>query len=116
MKLIITSFILLCTFSQVGFSQTNQSQTTLFAQCLFTINDATALEQLQQDIASNPNVKMVRLDMYSQRAFILTQNISSLNETELKSWFNQFESTVHCIQIGVYGIDQMWQYPFTNCQ
>lgn len=112
MKLIFTCLLSLMTFMSYG--QTTQNQ--LFAQCLFEISDRAEMESIEASIRQNPNVQMVRLDWETQRAFIITQNISTLSESDFSSWFESYGSTVHCIQIGVYGVDPMEQYPFTNCQ
>ena len=59
---------------------------------------------------------MVRLDMNTQRALVITANLTQLTTEEFKSWFGDYQSTVYCVQIGVQGVDVMNSYPFTNCQ
>ena len=93
-----------------------QPSETLFAQCMFDIQDETELNNLMAAMNQHPNAQMVRLDMYSQRAFVLTQGISTLSITDFKSWFGSYGATVSCVQIGVYGVDTMDPFPFTNCQ
>ncbi len=94
-----------------------QSTAQLFAQCMFDVPSQTELDQLTFDIYSNhPDVEMVRLDLNTQRAFIITTGVNSLSSLDLVSWFGQYSGTVHCVQIGVYGVDAMNPYPFTNCQ
>ena len=104
------------TASQTLPSQSAQTEVTLFAQCMFSIPDQADLNQLQNDLMSHPNIQMVRLDWHTQRSLILTQGTQQLSEDEFRSWFGQYASTVECIQIGVYGVDTMNPYPFTNCQ
>ena len=106
---------------QPVFAQTqanNQAYTDvrLFAQCMFDISDNTEMEALQNEMYNNPYIEMVRLDANTQRALIITANLEELTAEEFKSWFGAFESTIYCIQIGVYGEDVMNAYPFTNCQ
>lgn len=99
------------------FSQENNSEeTTLFAQCHFTISDRESLELLQQDLKMSPFIQMARLDWHTQRALILTTGIVQLTEEDFKSWFGEYAESVRCIQIGVYGIDSINPYPFQNCQ
>jgi hypothetical protein len=121
MKLILTiSFMFVL---GVSFGQSTQSTTTaqqnaqLFAQCMFDISTQAELDQVTFDIYSNhPDVEMVRLDLNTQRAFIITTGSLPLSETDLISWFGQYSGSVHCVQVGVYGVDVMNPYPFTNCQ
>ena len=93
-----------------------QENPTLFAQCVFVIADEIELLQVETQIKEHPNVQLVRLDHNTQRAFILTKDIEHLTEQELKSWFNTYSESVRCVQIGVYGIDEIDLYPFENCQ
>jgi len=113
MKIILPFlFILSFTFS---YSQ-SQTNSVLFAQCYFDIQDEQVMLDLEENLRLHPNTNVVRLDYISQRAFIITQGLNSLTKDEFKTWFESFSSTVNCIQIGVYGVDAIDPYPFTNCQ
>lgn len=92
-----------------------QQETVLFAQCVFEIGDETELRTVESEIRNHPNIEIVRLDYPSQRAFLLTKNLEELSEDEFKSWFGEFSESVRCMQIGVYGVDEIDQYPFENC-
>ena len=117
MKLLLSLLILFSSFSVFGQQQNPPTDTRLFAQCLFSISTQAELDALTYDLyATNPNIEMVRLDLNTQRALVITANIEELSEQEFTSWFSEHSSTVSCIQIGVYGIDTMNPYPFTNCQ
>lgn len=70
---------------------------------------------LENQLKLNPNIKVVRLDYTNQRAFILTKNIESLNEIDFKLWFGHYSSFIRCVQIGVYGVDEIGVFPFENC-
>ncbi len=99
-----------------GFSQsTQESSTTLFGQCMVEVQNQEEMKTLEDQLKLNPYVKTVRLDYTTQRAFILTKNIESLNEVDFTSWFSQYSSKVRCIQIGVYGVDTIATFPFENC-
>lgn len=107
-------FILFCSY--FGYSQTAESQsTTLFGQCMVEVQNQEEMKTLENQLKLNPYVKVVRLDYNTQRAFILTKNIESLSEVDFKSWFSQYSSNVRCVQIGVYGVDEIDVYPFENC-
>ncbi len=110
--LILISFFL---FSFVYSQSNEQTNSVLFAQCMFTIDTQEEIDELQRELYLNhTNIEMVRLDIHTQRSlFIIHTN--SLTEEEFKSWFGEYESTVRCVQIGVYGVDVMNQYPFPNC-
>lgn len=117
MKLLVTLFAVLALSTSFGQTQSNNyTDTRLFAQCLFSISTQAELDQLTNEMYNNPNIEMVRLDLNTQRALVITANLEELSEQDFKSWFGTYSSTVSCVHIGVYGIDPMMQYPFTNCQ
>ena len=93
-----------------------ESQTVLFAQCHFSIDNQEEMMILQDNIRLNSNIGLVRLDFNTQRAFILTKGLEHLSNDELASWFENFGETLSCIQIGIKGIDQIAKYPFVNCE
>lgn len=92
-----------------------QSEIQHFAQCLFEIPNQTEMLQLEADLKNAPFMEMVRLDFHTQRALIITYGLNSLTEADVVNWFEQYAPSVHCVQVGVYGVDTMNTYPF-NCQ
>lgn len=117
MKILFSLLILFASHSAFGQQQNSQTDVRLFAQCLFSISTQAELDALTYDLyATNPNIEMVRLDLNTQRALIITANIEELSEQDFVSWFGEHSSSVSCVQIGVYGVDTMNPYPFTNCQ
>lgn len=120
MKLILTmSFVFAFSVLIGQTQQTSTSQQTsarLFAQCMFDIPTQAELDQVTYDIYLNhPDVEMVRLDLNTQRALVITTGDYPLTEADFVSWFDQYANSVYCVQIGVYGVDTMNPYPFTNC-
>lgn len=114
-------FILFISFllsNNKGNAQEHSSthEVTLFAQAIFSIESQELLTQLEQEMKLNPYIKTVRLDWNTQRLFILTKDITELNEEQLLSWFNGYVASISCVQIGVKGIDPINKYPFTNCE
>lgn len=97
------------------FIYAQQEETTLFAQCVFQISDETELRTLESELREHPNVQIIRLDYHTQRAFVLTKDTEQLSEEEFRSWFGEYSTSVRCMQIGVYGVDEIDQYPFENC-
>lgn len=114
MKKILFFFAFLFGVS-LGYTQTS-SHPTLFAQCKIDIENEQEMRDLQTQMRQNPEAKIVRLDWNTQRAFILTQGIDTLSDAEFKNWFGIYSNKVHCIQIGVHGVDPINPYPFQNCQ
>jgi len=108
--LIISLFL-----SSLSFSQ-NEETPVLFAQCMFDIADTAELELLQSELEQLDFVKVVRLDIHTQRSFILFKNKESLSSDELKDLFGEYRNTIYCVQIGIYGTDAINRFPFTNCQ
>lgn len=105
--------LLLCTFG-TAYSQYSAT-TVLFIQCYFEIPSKLEMLQLEVDLRNHPKTKLVRLDFHSQRAFILTKNLSEISKNEVLAWFEEYSETVSCVQIGVKGIDKIEPYPFTHC-
>jgi hypothetical protein len=117
MKILFSLLILFATHSVLGQQQNPPTDVRLFAQCLFSISTQSELDALTYDLYStNPNIEMVRLDLNTQRAFFVTANLEELSVQDFTSWFGEHSSTVSCVQIGIYGVDTMNPYPFTNCQ
>ncbi len=111
-KVLFSLFMLITSFA---FSQESTSS-VLFAQCYFNISDRAEMLSIETEMKNHANAKMVRLDFETQRAFILTKNLNSLSTEELTSWFAEYGGSINCVQIGVYGVDPMEKYPFTNCE
>jgi hypothetical protein len=111
--LILSLFILSGSFSYAQNLATEE--VTLFAQCMIELQDQNDMIALESEMRQNPNIKVVRLDYYSQRAFILTKEIDQLTEEQFASWFNASSDKVRCIQIGTYGIDTVKPFPFQDC-
>lgn len=109
MKTLITISLLL--LGSLSFGQTQQ-----FAQGLFVIEDQTALLDLEAQIRQNNLIEVARLDIPSQRFFFLTNGSSEITTEKIQQLFGSYASTISCIQIGVYGQDQVNRFPFTNCQ
>jgi hypothetical protein len=89
---------------------------TFFGQCMIEISTAEEMAQLQATMKENPYIKIVRLDYNTQRAFILTQNVESLTEDNLVSWFNEYADKVRCVQVGQHGVDIIKPFPFEGCE
>lgn len=105
-------FLFLILFGSFG----QQGNPDLFGQCLIYIESSEEMLELEADLRQNPYVKVARLDHQTQRVFILTKNIESLQEEEFISWFNEYAEKISCIQIGRIGVDVVKPYPFEGCE
>jgi hypothetical protein len=113
-----TIIIFTTLFISVSFAKAQNLATeevTLFAQCMIELQDQNEMIALEAEMRQNPSIKVVRLDYFSQRAFILTKDIDQLSEEQFMSWFNSSSDKVRCIQIGTYGIDTIKPFPFQDC-
>ena len=113
MKTILTSLFLVV--MTISFGQTQQTP-TLFAQCMFDIQDQQEMQTLETELKMHPYTNIVRLDWHTQRAFVLTMGLNDLTEEDFRSWFGDYGESLTCIQIGVHGIDVVNPYPFENCE
>ena len=100
-----------CSFAQ---NQTT-NPTHFFGQYLLELDDEVAFNQLQEDLRANPYVQVVRLDWNTKRAFILTKDIASYSEEDMRAWFGVYSNAVKCVQTGLHGVDPIKPYPFTDC-
>ncbi len=112
--IIILSFVMLNVF--FGFSQETTSSNTFFGQCLLNIDSQENFLALESKVKQNPYVKIARFDWITKRVFILTQNTNKFDEQMLQSWLQEYAESSKCIQIGVYGVDQLKSYPFEGCK
>lgn len=109
-----TLLLLFFLFAGRGLAQ-ESAGTKYFAQCMVNITDETNFRILEDNLRQNPNVAVVRLDWVTKRAFVLTNNLEHLTESDFASWFGVASSHISCIQTGVYGVDEIAKYPFANC-
>lgn len=113
MKKILTIAILLIA---TGFGYSQQSNAVYFGQCMIDIESTEEMRQLETSMRQNPYVKVVRLDVPTKRAFILTNTMDGLTEEQFVSWFNEYSDNVRCIQIGLHGVDMVKPFPFEGCE
>ena len=113
MKLILSILLMMAINASFAQSETNE---VYFAQCMMDIQDQSVMVEIEEAIRNNPKVNIVRLSYDMQYAFLMTNDIESLTETEFRSWFGAHGQALTCVQIGVDGVDERNQFPFTNCQ
>lgn len=115
--LVLSSFVATKALGQTANDKIDVTKTTtvFFAQCLLSITDEVELKAIESDLRVNPYISIVRVDIPTKRVFLLTKNISIVTEENFKSWLGDAASKATCIQVGIYGIDSIAKYPFTNC-
>ncbi len=107
--------VLLLAFSGTSNAQTEDGGAKYFAQCMVNITDEEMFRSIESNIRLNPNVEVVRLDWETKRAFVLTTNLNSFTDADFEAWFGSNTINISCVQTGVYGVDEIAKYPFTNC-
>lgn len=115
MKKVIFTLLLLIGAINIHAQSTN-SEVVMFGQCMIDIQSEEEMSKLEAEIRLNPYVKVVRLDHYSKRVFILTKNLDELTAEQFSSWFNAYSDKVRCIQIGRHGVDVVKPFPFEGCE
>ena len=90
MKFVSLLFVLAMGTFSYCFGQLGSSSENLFAQGMFTIQDADSIAELEVSMRDNASIKVVRLDQFSNRFFIVTKDISTLSEQDLRSWFGRY--------------------------
>lgn len=115
--LLLSSFVTNKVIGQTANQNSDVTKTTtvFFAQCLLSIADEGELKAIEVNLRSNPFISIVRVDIPTKRVFLLTKNISIVSEENVTSWLGDAASKASCIQVGIYGIDPIAKYPFTNC-
>ena len=109
------SLVCVVFMTTAAYSQEQSSGAAFFGQCMIDIESDDDIRQLELEMRQNPYLKVVRLDINTRRAFIVTNNLTSLNEEEFTSWFNAYSESLYCIQIGRYGVDMIKPFPFVDC-
>lgn len=98
------------------FAQSNATnETTFFAQTMLNPNITNHYSEIEEQLKAIPFVKLVRVDAHSKTLFLLTQNISSFNESMLLSWLGAYSIDATCIHIGLKDVDAFKNYPLVNC-
>jgi hypothetical protein len=118
MKILILSFVFVLT-AFFGSSQTSSTQSNspvFFAQCMINLTDQTDLVALENQLRAVPYVGVVRVDISTQRLFLITKDLNSFTSVEFTSWMGTYSTSYSCLQIGLHGIDSVNPFPFTNCQ
>ncbi|MBC9811147.1 hypothetical protein H9Y05_01550 [Crocinitomicaceae bacterium CZZ-1] len=121
MKIIALSFFFTALIN-VSFSQTtsdhqeNSSNKLFFTQCLINNLTEANMDELKARLSANTEIKTIRINPEEKRLFILTNPIETLNNSILLGWIGDFSDTISCIEIGVWGVDQVSTFPFSNCE
>lgn len=111
-----TSILTLLFFFLAGKGLSQEvTEPKFFAQCMVNITDETAFRELETSMRQNPYASVVRLDWVTKRAFVITKDLTQFSEQDFLSWFGASAVNVTCVQTGVYGVDEIAKYPFTNC-
>lgn len=121
MKIIVLSLFCLIiandSFSQIGSNQSeNSSNKSFFAQCLINNLTDENVDELKARLNLYTELKTIRINVEEKRLFIITNPIETLTNSILTGWIGDFSNTISCIEIGVWGVDQVSTFPFANCE
>lgn len=120
MKIIVLSLFCLViatdSFSQIGSNQSEiSSNKSFFAQCLINNLTDENVDELKERLNLYTELKTIRINVEEKRLFIITNPIEIVNNSILLGWIGDFSDTISCIEIGVWGVDQVSTFPFANC-
>jgi hypothetical protein len=93
-----------------------QSNVSFFAQAIYDYTTDEAFIQLEENLKSNPYVKLIRLDKNSETLFLVTKDINAFDIHILESWLTTDFESVSCVHIGIYGLDKLKKYPNEACK
>lgn len=119
---IITLFLFFSIFVNVSFSQTennhqeHSSDKSFFTQCLINNLTEDNVDELKTRLSLYTELKTIRINVEEKRLFIITNPIETLNNSILLGWIGDFSNAVSCIEIGVWGVDEVSTFPFSNCE
>lgn len=102
MKPLLFFFILI--LSQFVLGQ-NESNSRFFVQAVVHFDDATEYQRLEELYRNDARLELVRVDPYSGRIFLLTQDLQSFNSEDFKEVSAAYFERLKCYKIGVKGID-----------
>lgn len=116
MKYIISlSFLFFCYFA-AGQVNSSQSGTQFIAQ--FTYLDALSkqqIDQVEQNLQQNPNVKMARVDRITSGIFIVTNELTQFDQATIESWLGVNFPVINCYREGVYRVDNVIPFDDQFC-
>lgn len=98
------------------FSQ-EASGTQYFAQGMIYSDNTERIEDLVDELRSNPNIFIVRFDNLTKGLLIVTKPIDfSLTTETFQTWLTDNSDLVSCIRIGMQNVDSHMPFPLTNCE
>lgn len=104
-------------FLSIGcFSQENNG-IQYFAQGMIYSENTERIDDLVQELKTNPNVIAVRYDNITKGILVVTKVIDyTLTEEIFESWLTDNTDLVSCLYIGVQSMNSHQPFPLTNCE
>lgn len=116
MKYIISlSFLFFCYIAE-GQVNNSQSGTQFIAQ--FTYLESLSeqqIDQVEQNLEQNPNVKMIRVDRITSGIFIVTNELTQFDQATIESWLGVSFPVIDCYREGVYRVDNVIPFDDQFC-
>ena len=102
----ILLFIILIVGAVYSNAQTSQPNPVRhFAQAMMQNLQPQDANLMVADLQSNPNVLMVRYDELTNGLLVVTNEMSSFDQSVFNSWLTIYASNVVCYRDGIQGID-----------
>jgi hypothetical protein len=96
-----------------GFSQEQVAQPQFFVQAeLNAILTDDVMSDLKTDLAQNPQVFMVRVDILNHTIYLITNEMDDFNESIFQGWIANQENVYSCYYQGILSVDSF--KPFDN--
>jgi len=107
----ISIFLSLECFSQ------DVNGTQYFVQGMIYSENTERVDDLVQELKSNPNIFVVRYDNITKGLLIVTKTVNfTLTEEVFQMWLTDNSDLVTCIRIGMQSVDNHNPFPLTNCE
>lgn len=105
MKSILLIIFLVTSVMYTG-AQTNQSSSVRhFAQAMMQNLQPQDVDLMVTELKNNPNVLMVRYDELTNGLLVVTNEMTSFDQTMFNSWLTTYSGNVVCYRDGIQGID-----------
>ena len=108
-------FIFIAYFS-VAQVNASQNGTQFIAQFTYLENlSDQQVDQIEQNLQQNTNIRMARVDRITKGVFIVTNELSQLDESMTNSWLGVSFPVIDCFRNGVYRVDDVIPFDENFC-
>jgi hypothetical protein len=110
------TYLLLLLLPLLSLSQQSPNNNeNFFIQVMLEDCSEDVYQLLETELQSNPHVRIVRLDRYSNGLLIGIQNLNELDRTIFESWISTNHDKIICYYQGIHGVDTMYAFNEQFC-